>query len=108
MVTRKRVADPKECVKESNTSDKSDDKPRKEVEDSKGSIHNWKRIFINICKVLLVIIVLPAFLNFSALVREEKELFPDGVLIDIRHGQKLFKSCNGSGSLTVILDAPGG
>jgi len=47
-------------------------------------------------------------LNFSALIREEKELKPDGIVIDVRHGQKLFKFCNGTGTPTVILDAPGG
>lgn len=75
---------------------------------TKTSSVTWKGVLLNIGKVLLLLLFVPAFLNFSALVREEKELRPDGVLIDVRHGQKLFKSCEGNGTPTVILDAPRG
>lgn len=110
MVIRKRVTNHQKegAVKECKTNDKTDGKSDKEDEKCKGNTWNWKRILINICKALALFVLLPAFLNFSALVREEKELRPEGVLIDVRHGQKLFKTCNGTGSPTVILDAPGG
>lgn len=80
----------------------------KSAEKETGESWNCKNVLLNISKGLLLIIVLPAFLNFSALIREEKELKPEGVLIDVRYGQKLFKTCNGTGSPTVILDAPVG
>jgi len=69
---------------------------------------DWKGIMITTLQLFALVAVLPAFLNFAALIREERELRPDGVVIDVRHGQKLFKTCNGTGSPTVILDAPGG
>jgi len=69
---------------------------------------NIKGILVTGLQLFALIAVLPAFLNFAALIREEKELQPDGFVIDVRHGQKLFKTCNGTGVPTVILDAPGG
>lgn len=59
-------------------------------------------------KFLLLLLVVPAFLNYAALMKEEKELKPEGYLIDVSYGQKLFKNCVGKeGSKpTVILDAP--
>ena len=96
----------------SNEEDKQ--KKRKLMDNSKDGLEgqsnnwNWRGITMSILQVLALVTVLPAFLNFSALIREERELRPDGVVIDIRHGQKLFKTCNGTGSPTVILDAPGG
>lgn len=75
-------------------------------------------------KFLLLLLVVPAFLNYAALMKEEKELKPEGIflfldyqnycnesikyivkfsniffclgyLIDVSYGQKLFKNCVG-------------
>jgi len=57
-------------------------------------------------KMIILITVAPVLINFGALLKEEKELKPEGFMIDVRNGQKLFKMCLGRGSPTVILDAP--
>ena len=59
-------------------------------------------------KYLALLIVIPPFLNYAALNQEEQKLMPDGALFDIGFGQKLFMSCIGEGTPTVILDAPTG
>lgn len=91
--------------------DKEEDPVRKSKSDSESKEkkhESWMctRIASNLLKVVFFILVIPAFLNFAALTREEKEFRPEGVLIDVKHGQKLFKSCIGTGKPTVILDSP--
>jgi len=105
MVVRKRAGNQDKKQENRNAKERKEvtgtgDKKQEEVG------WTWKSILINVAKAFLLITILPAFLNFSALIREEKELRPEGVLIDVKHGQKLFKTCNGTGSPTVILDAP--
>jgi len=109
MVLRKRPDSAKET-----SDDKKEAKvkiSKKKTADADNTTSSWSlRWFVTTaCKVFLIVIVLPAFLNFSALIHEEKQLVPPGgVLIDIKYGQKLFRSCAGTGSPTVILDAPCG
>ncbi|XP_047145907.1 uncharacterized protein LOC100199358 isoform X1 [Hydra vulgaris] len=67
---------------------------------------SWKYILSSSLKCIAFILVLPPFLNFAALIQEEKSFKPEGIMIDVRHGQKLYKSCYGQGTPTVILDAP--
>lgn len=63
--------------------------------------------YIKLAIQLLALLVLtPALVNFAALLREEKELKPEGLMVDVKNGQKLFKYCVGKGTPTVIFDAP--
>jgi len=59
-------------------------------------------------KYVFLLIFVPPFLNYASLQREQNELRPGGELYDIGWGQKLFLSCQGQGSPTIVLDAPTG
>ncbi|XP_051879450.1 uncharacterized protein si:dkey-122a22.2 isoform X2 [Pristis pectinata] len=63
---------------------------------------------ISVLKYLLLILVIPPFLNYASLQREGALLQPQGQLIDIGQGQKLYLSCIGKGQPVVIFDAPTG
>ncbi|XP_072908733.1 uncharacterized protein [Hemitrygon akajei] len=64
---------------------------------------------ISVLKYLLLIVVIPPFLNYASLQREGTLLQPqEGQLIDIGHDQKLYLSCTGKGQPVVIFDAPTG
>jgi len=79
-----------------------------ESQDSKPLHPTWSffGIIQNILKVLFLLFIVPVFLNYTALIKEERELKPEGFTIDVGHGQNLFKNCYGKGSPTVIFDAP--
>ncbi|XP_061174489.1 uncharacterized protein LOC133183563 [Saccostrea echinata] len=60
-------------------------------------------------QILILVTLVPPFLNYAALQKEATELKPvHGQLYDIAWGQKIFKMCHGKGPPTVILDAPTG
>ncbi|KAM6910595.1 uncharacterized protein FYW49_012539 [Xenentodon cancila] len=60
-------------------------------------------------KCLLVIVVVPPFLNYASLQRERHVLLPkDGQIVDVGLGQKMHLLCKGHGKPVVILDAPTG
>ncbi|KPP63390.1 hypothetical protein Z043_118360, partial [Scleropages formosus] len=60
-------------------------------------------------KVILLIIIIPPFLNYASLQREGALLFPEGGLaVDIGLGQKINLVCKGEGQPVVLLDAPTG
>ncbi|CAB1334186.1 unnamed protein product, partial [Coregonus sp. 'balchen'] len=60
-------------------------------------------------KCLLLIILIPPFLNYASLQREGQLLMPEGgEIIDIGLGQKMHLMCKGQGQPVVILDAPTG
>ncbi|XP_072317379.1 uncharacterized protein [Eucyclogobius newberryi] len=64
---------------------------------------------INIGKCLLIIIIVPPFLNYASLQREGQMLLPkDGQIIDVGLGQTMHLLCKGNGEPVVILDAPTG
>ncbi|XP_050931927.1 uncharacterized protein si:dkey-122a22.2 isoform X2 [Lates calcarifer] len=66
-------------------------------------------VLINIGKCLLLIIIIPPFLNYASLQREGQMLLPkDGQIVDISLGQKMHLLCKGQGKPVVILDAPTG
>ncbi|KAJ0000096.1 hypothetical protein NQD34_011938 [Periophthalmus magnuspinnatus] len=66
-------------------------------------------LIINIGKCLLLIIVVPPFLNYASLQREGQMLLPkDGQIVDVGLGQKMQLLCKGDGKPVVILDAPTG
>lgn len=59
-------------------------------------------------KYVLLVLIVPGLLNYAALLRESAALLPQGAFYDVGFGQKIFMMCNGTGSPTVILDAPTG
>ncbi|ESO93742.1 hypothetical protein LOTGIDRAFT_228523 [Lottia gigantea] len=59
-------------------------------------------------KYLLLLVIVPPFLNYASLQKEKTELKPDGELYDIGWGQNLFMKCHGVGPPTVLLDSPTG
>ncbi|CAG2191201.1 unnamed protein product [Mytilus edulis] len=65
-----------------------------------------------ICKViqyLILILIIPPFLNYASIQKEVRELIPEkGSLYDVGWGQKMFKLCEGQGPPTVIFESPGG
>ncbi|KAM6995595.1 uncharacterized protein LKV04_007774 [Tautogolabrus adspersus] len=64
---------------------------------------------LNIAKCLILIIIIPPFLNYASLQREGQMLLPkDGQIVDIGLGQKMHLLCKGKGKPVVILDAPTG
>ncbi|XP_034029706.1 uncharacterized protein si:dkey-122a22.2 [Thalassophryne amazonica] len=64
---------------------------------------------LNIGKCLLLIIIIPPFLNYASLQKEGQMLMPkDGQIVDIGLGQKMHLLCKGQGKPVVILDAPTG
>jgi len=92
-----------EKLKPSNfTYKKEENSPNADKESSS----SLKTAAVNLIKGLVLVVVVPVLLNYAALVREGKELRPDGELVDIGNGQKLFKQCYGNGKPTVFLDAP--
>ncbi|XP_064596735.1 uncharacterized protein LOC135463405 [Liolophura sinensis] len=68
----------------------------------------WYRRLTTLAKIIFVLLIVPPFLNYAALQKEMAELMPEGQLYDVGWGQKLFMSCKGKGTPTVILDAPTG
>ncbi|XP_076006686.1 uncharacterized protein LOC143001025 [Genypterus blacodes] len=66
-------------------------------------------VLINIGKCLLLIIIIPPFLNYASLQKEGQMLVPtDGQIVDVGLGQKMHLLCKGKGTPVVILDAPTG
>uniref|UniRef100_A0A3Q2QHR1 Si:dkey-122a22.2 n=1 Tax=Fundulus heteroclitus TaxID=8078 RepID=A0A3Q2QHR1_FUNHE len=66
-------------------------------------------VFINLGKCLLLIVIVPPFLNYASLQREGQVLLPtDGQMVDVGLGQKMHLLCKGRGKPAVILDAPTG
>ncbi|XP_076437551.1 uncharacterized protein LOC143276788 [Babylonia areolata] len=60
-------------------------------------------------KYLMLLVIVPPFINYAALQRENTELKPtSGELYDVGWGRKMFLQCSGKGPPTVILDAPTG
>ncbi|XP_027873637.1 uncharacterized protein LOC114144735 isoform X1 [Xiphophorus couchianus] len=70
---------------------------------------SYSSILINFGKCLLLIMIVPPFLNYASLQREGQMLLPkDGQMVDVGLGQKLHLLCKGRGKPAVILDAPTG
>ena len=62
----------------------------------------------NAGKTFLFFILLPPMLNYGGLKKESEYFRSSAILFDIGFGQQLFMNCSGSGTPTVILDAPTG
>lgn len=70
---------------------------------------SYGSVLLNIGKCLLLIIIVPPFLNYASLQREGQMLLPkDGQIVDVGLGQKMHLLCKGQGKPVVILDAPTG
>ncbi|XP_058504125.1 uncharacterized protein si:dkey-122a22.2 [Solea solea] len=90
-----------------NKKDAADKTPPSQAE-TKGRL-SYTSVLINIGKFLLLIIVIPPFLNYASLQREGQMLLPkDGQIVDISLGQQMHLLCKGQGKPVVILDAPTG
>ncbi|XP_028405991.1 uncharacterized protein LOC114528530 [Dendronephthya gigantea] len=63
--------------------------------------------FLGILKVVVLIIIIPPFLNYASLQREAISLQSHGKMHDGPRG-KLFMHCMGKGLPVVMMDAPGG
>ncbi|XP_041650316.1 uncharacterized protein si:dkey-122a22.2 [Cheilinus undulatus] len=76
--------------------------------DADGRLSN-SSVLLNIGKCLILIIIIPPFLNYASLQREGQMLLPkDGQIVDIGLGQKMHLLCKGNGKPVVILDSPTG
>ncbi|PWA32396.1 hypothetical protein CCH79_00012005 [Gambusia affinis] len=70
---------------------------------------SYSSILVNFGKCLLLIVIVPPFINYASLQREGQMLLPkDGQMVDVGLGQKLHLLCKGRGKPAVILDAPTG
>ncbi|XP_030249358.1 uncharacterized protein LOC115567177 [Sparus aurata] len=70
---------------------------------------SYGSVLMNIGKCLLLIIVIPPFLNYASLQREGQMLLPQGgQIVDVGLGQKMHLLCKGHGQPVVILDSPTG
>ncbi|KAK2844151.1 hypothetical protein Q5P01_010810 [Channa striata] len=75
---------------------------------AKGRV-SYGSVLMNIGKCLLLIILIPPFLNYASLQREGQMLLPkDGVIVDVGLGQRMHLLCKGKGRPVVVLDGPTG
>jgi pimeloyl-ACP methyl ester carboxylesterase len=63
---------------------------------------------IGVLKVVILVIIVPPFLNYASLQRESASLRPHDELHDGPRGNKLFMNCSGKGLPVVMMDTPGG
>uniref|UniRef100_UPI0037E9992F uncharacterized protein n=1 Tax=Semicossyphus pulcher TaxID=241346 RepID=UPI0037E9992F len=96
-------------TKEPLKSDRKDpDQSLHRQAESEGRLSN-SSVLLNIAKFLILIIIIPPFLNYASLQREGQMLLPkDGQIVDIGLGQKMHLLCKGKGKPVVVLDAPTG
>ncbi|XP_061800668.2 uncharacterized protein [Nerophis lumbriciformis] len=84
-----------------------DERQKGKTEVKSGLSHS--AVLMNIGKCLLLIIIIPPFLNYASLQREGQMLLPkDGRIFDVGLGQRMHLLCKGQGKPVVILDAPTG
>lgn len=103
----RRRTEPHAANKELHTGERKEPEERAQTEaQGRRSYCSW---IINAGKCLLLIVLVPPFLNYASLQREGQMLLPrDGQMIDIGLGQKMHLLCKGQGKPVVILDAPTG
>uniref|UniRef100_A0A8C6TS94 Si:dkey-122a22.2 n=1 Tax=Neogobius melanostomus TaxID=47308 RepID=A0A8C6TS94_9GOBI len=101
----RRRTDPQTIGKDHANGDQKERHQTLEVQ-GRVSYGSW---IINIGKCLVLIFLVPPFLNYASLQREGQMLLPkDGQIIDVGLGQKMHLLCKGHGIPVVILDAPTG
>lgn len=92
--------------KENKHTTESDEPGQTHAAHVRASCGSW---IINIGKCLLLVIIVPPFLNYASLQREGQVLLPrEGRIVDVGLGQKMHLLCKGHGKPVVILDAPTG
>ncbi|GFR77914.1 alpha/beta hydrolase domain-containing protein 14A, partial [Elysia marginata] len=91
-----------------NKSSKKKSKSDSETKDDSSVGHSWLGSCCHKVKYLFLVLFIPPFLNYASLQREVVELKPQGELYDVGWGRKMFLSCHGKGTPTVVLDAPTG
>ncbi|XP_075897052.1 uncharacterized protein LOC142898152 [Nelusetta ayraudi] len=70
---------------------------------------SYGSLLVNVGKCLLLIIIIPPFLNYASLQREGQMLLPKGgQIVDVGLGQVMHLFCKGHGKPVVILDSPAG
>ncbi|XP_041361636.1 uncharacterized protein LOC121377635 [Gigantopelta aegis] len=110
---RKRKPDSNEKPSSDNTETVDEKSPtrkqdKKTVTDQK-THPGFCRRCLSFGKYVLLLLIVPPFLNYASLQREAQQLLPSGgELYDIGWSQKLFMMCHGKGPPTVILDSPTG
>ncbi|XP_026150106.1 uncharacterized protein LOC113122770 [Mastacembelus armatus] len=94
---------------EPSKADRKDlDQPLQSQAEARGRL-SYTSVLLNIGKCLLLIIIIPPFLNYASLQREGQMLLPkDGQIVDVGLGQKMHLLCKGQGKPVVILDGPTG
>ncbi|XP_033647162.1 uncharacterized protein LOC117306770 [Asterias rubens] len=83
-------------------------KAAKQERDSETAQRGFFSNCFHIGKYVVLVLVLPAILNHASLYREAAELKPQGELYDVGWNHKMLLHCTGTGSPTVVLDAPTG
>ncbi|KAM9852644.1 uncharacterized protein ACBR49_005705 [Aulostomus maculatus] len=102
---RKRTEAQASCNEPVNPGRTDSDHSKNEV---KGRL-SYTSVLISAGKCLLLIIVIPPFLNYASLQREGQMLLPkDGQIVDVGLGQRMHLLCKGQGKPVVILDSPTG
>lgn len=92
----RRRTEPHTANKELLTGDRRETEERPQTEaQGRHSYFSW---IINAGKCLLLIVLVPPFLNYASLQREGQLLLPkDGQMVDIGLGQKMHLLCKGQG-----------
>ncbi|CAJ1061909.1 uncharacterized protein si:dkey-122a22.2 [Xyrichtys novacula] len=96
-------------VNETLRSDRKDSNQRQHTQTGTGGRWFSSSFLLNVGKCLILIIIIPPFLNYASLQREGQMLMPKGgQIVDIGLGQGMHLLCKGKGKPVVILDAPTG
>ncbi|XP_028325715.1 uncharacterized protein LOC114477553 isoform X1 [Gouania willdenowi] len=92
----------------SNEATDADTKEQERPAENKSRV-SYSSLLLNTGKCLLLLIIIPPFLNYASLQGEGRMLMPkDGEIVDVGLGQKMHLLCKGQGKPVVILDAPTG
>lgn len=104
----RRKTEPHTANRELQSGDRKQEPEERAQTEARGgrSYSSW---ILNVGKCLLLVVLVPPFLNYASLQREGQMLLPkDGQMVDIGLGQKMHLLCKGQGKPVVILDGPAG
>lgn len=105
----RRRAEAPESNNERVTEERKNPAPRTPSRGGADGRLNYRSMLINFGKCLLLIVIIPPFLNYASLQREGQMLVPKGgQMVDVGLGQKMHMLCKGHGKPVVILDSPAG
>uniref|UniRef100_A0A3B3HHL8 Si:dkey-122a22.2 n=1 Tax=Oryzias latipes TaxID=8090 RepID=A0A3B3HHL8_ORYLA len=104
---RRRVEARPACSRPEATKKDPEEKQHRQPEATRG--RTYSSVLLNFGKCVLLLIIIPPFLNYASLQREEQMLLPQGgQVVDVGLGQKMHLLCKGRGKPVVVLDAPAG